>query len=291
VVKGYFANHSGGKGTDMTRRKHDAHKDEVEGVAQRLRSERPEASPLELDRIKTTAMSRARVAARGRAGGRRLAVAGLTIGLLAAMTGGVIAGVGSSHSPGNAAVAQYGNGCDTNNGGNSVGSNNGNGDGNSKSFASSYSHHGSSHGNSGGNHNGNGNGNESGNGNNNYNCNENSFNETVNNYAGSTTNITNNYTTVSAAPSIGVQGSTTKKPSTSGRHIRIHVKVPHGLKLRKVTVRVNGKHVKTLTGKKASANVELVNLPCSKGTTTVEISVTLSNGKTVTSRHRYHLCV
>lgn len=245
----------------MTRRKHDAHKDEVEGVAQRLRSERPEASPLELDRIKTTAMSRARIAARRRAGARRLAVAGLTVGLLAAMTGGVIAGVGSSHSPGNAAVAQYGNNCDTNNGGNSIGNK------------------------------GNGNGNESGNGNNNYNCNENSFNETVNNYAGSTTNITNNYTTVSATPSVGVLGSKTKRPSTSSRHIKIHVKVPHGLKLRKVTVRVNGKRVKTLTGKKASANVELVNLPCSKGTTKVEISVTLSNGKTVTSRHQYHLCV
>jgi hypothetical protein len=271
----------------MSRRKHDAHKDEVEGVAQRLRSERPEASPLELDRIKTTAMSRARSAARGRAGARRLAVAGLTVGLLAAMTGGVIAGVGSSHSPGNAAVAQYGNNCDTNNGGNSVGSNNGNG--NSKSYGHHHSGHGSSGG--GGNNNGNGNGNESGNGNNNYNCNENSFNETVNNYAGSTTNITNNYTTVSATPSVGVLGSKTKKPSTSSRHIKIHVKVPHGLKLRKVTVRVNGKRVKTLTGKKASANVELVNLPCSKGTTKVAISVTLSNGKTITSRHQYHLCV
>ncbi len=41
-------------------RKHDAHKDELEGVAQRLRDERPEASPLDLDRIKTTAMSRAK---------------------------------------------------------------------------------------------------------------------------------------------------------------------------------------------------------------------------------------
>ena len=44
------------------RRKNDAHKDEVDGVAQRLRYERPEASPLELDRIKTTAMSRAKAA-------------------------------------------------------------------------------------------------------------------------------------------------------------------------------------------------------------------------------------
>ena len=66
--------------------------------------------------------------------------------------------------------------------------------------------------------------------------------------------------------------------------------MPHGLKLRKVTVKVDGKRVKTLNGKKASANIELVNLPCSTGATTVQISVTLSNGKTVTASHQYHLC-
>jgi hypothetical protein len=68
------------------------------------------------------------------------------------------------------------------------------------------------------------------------------------------------------------------------------VKVPHGAKLRKVTIVVNGKRVKTLLGKKASANVELVKLPCSTGATTVQITITLSDGKTVTARHSYHLC-
>ena len=43
------------------RRKNDADRG-LEGVAQRLRKERPEASPLELDRAKTTAMSRTRTA-------------------------------------------------------------------------------------------------------------------------------------------------------------------------------------------------------------------------------------
>jgi hypothetical protein len=90
------------------RRKNKPHKDELDGVAQRLRSERPEPSPLELDRIKTTAMSRLRPA-RGRAGARRrLVVAGLTIGLMAAGTGGVIAGGATSSNPSNAATAQYG---------------------------------------------------------------------------------------------------------------------------------------------------------------------------------------
>src|SRR5271165_6072521 len=90
------------------RRKNKPPKDELDSVAQRLRSERPEAGALELDRIKTTAMSRARpVRGRGVAR-RRLAVAGLTIGLMAAGTGGVIAGGATSGSSGNAATAQYG---------------------------------------------------------------------------------------------------------------------------------------------------------------------------------------
>ncbi len=245
-------------------RKNDAHKDDLEGVAQRLRSERAKADPLMLDRIKTTVMSRANAASsRGRVGVRRLAVVSLTVGLMAAGTGGVLAGEDHGNNGGNAANAQYGGECNINNGNGNSGSHNGNG-------------------------------------NENYNCNENSFNNTTINEittitTTSTTSgapiINNYYTTVSATPagSGGVDASKTTK--LSGRHIKIHVKVPHGLKLRKVTVRVDGKPLKTLSGKKASANVELVNLPCSTSATTVEITVTLSNGKTVTSSHQYHLCV
>jgi hypothetical protein len=244
------------------RRKHDAPQDEVEGIAQRLRSERPEASPLELDRIKTTALSRARSAAGGgRAGARRLAVAGLTVGLLLATTGGVLAGQGGEHSSGNAAVAQYGNDCDVNNG-------NGNGNG------------------AGGNSNNIGN-------DNNGNCNENSFNSTTvnnttNNFGGA--NTVNNYTTIAATPSAGVLGASTKKVTTSLRHIKIHVAVPRGAKVSRVMVKVNGRRLKVIKGRKASANVVLENLPCGKGATTIEVTVTLADGKTVTARHSYHLC-
>jgi hypothetical protein len=238
------------------RRKRRDDMNEMDGVAERLRGERPEANPLELERIRTAALARARSGSGP--GSRRLAVLALTVGVLAATTGGVIASSGDGHSSGNAAVAQYGGNCDVNNNGNE------NGNGNS--------------GNNGSN-----------NGNNNGNCNENSFTTTINNYNTPPTTI-NNYTTVNAAPTNGVLGSKAKKVHSS-RHIRIHVKVPHGLKLRKVLVRVNGKHLKTIVGKKASANVELVNLPCSTGGTTIEVSVTLSNGKTVSTRHTYHLCV
>jgi hypothetical protein len=306
-------------------RKHDAHKDELEGVAQRLRSERPEASPLELDRIKTTAMSRAQAGVRrGGASARRFAVAGLTVGLMAAGTGGVLASVGSSGTHSNAATAQYGSGCDTNNGnGNNIGSGNGNKDGNGNgntNFASysgdrdkgnkgsgggtgNGSGNGNQNGNDNGTGNGNQNGNESGNGNNNFNCNENSFDKTTitetNNSTNSTTNnVTNNYyattVTVSASPTTasgGVQGSTTTKKATTGsRDIKIHINVPRNAKLRKVTLKVNGKVVSVLKGKKASANIKLTNLPCTTGATKVTITAVTSSGKTITESHTYHLC-
>ena len=242
------------------RRKHDARRDDVEGIAQRLRSERPEASPLELDRIKSSVMARAKAATGSRVGARRLAVVGLTAGLMLATTGGVLAGQGGDHSSGNAAIAQYGNNCD-------VGNGNGTGNGNG------------------------GNGNS--NGNNNDNCNENSFNNTTTNVTNNnTTNIggtVNNYTTVTS-PAGNVLGAKSSKPTTSLRHIKIHVNVPRGAHISKVSVKVNGKRLKTIRGKRASGNIELSDLPCGKGATTVVVTVTLSNGQTVSAHHTYHLC-
>ncbi len=264
------------------RRKNDKHEQDLEGIAQRLRGERPEASPLELDQIKTTAMSRAQ-AATGRANPRRLVVAALTVGLMAAGTGGVLAAGGTGGAAGNAAQAQYSsteNVCGNGNG-NGNGSKNGNGNG-------------KGNGEGNGNENGNGNGNESGNQNGNFNCNTNSFNNSGN----TTNNVTNNYnsstvTVTGSATSAavgGVAGTSVKKAKTSSRKIKIHVRVPHKGHLRKVSISVNGKHLKTVTGKAATSNIVLTNLPCSTGATTVKITVTLSSGKTVTETHSYKLC-
>jgi hypothetical protein len=252
------------------RRKHDAHKDELEGVAQRLRNERPELSPLELDRIKISAMSRAKAnRRRGRAGARRLATAGLTVGLLAAGTGGVIAGQDHGNNGGNAADTQYGNNCTAGNG------NEGNGSNGSGS-------------------NGSNNGSFNGNGSGNFNCNENSFNNSGN---VTITNITNNTqpVTIDVVPatttaSSGVLGSKTTKATTSKRRIKFHINVSRKSHLRKVTLKVNGKVIKVLKGKQASANINLVNLPCSNGNTTVTITAVTSSGKTITESHTYHLC-
>lgn len=198
------------------RRKRDAHTDRFDDVTRRLRAERPEASPLELDRVKTSAMSHAKVA-HGGFGARRLAVSALTVGLLAAGTGGVIAGVGAAHHSGNAAIAQYGSECT----GNSP-----------NSFA----------------------------------C------------------------TPPAKGGGGVLGSKTGKGKTSKRPIKIHLSIPRGSKLTKVTIRVNGKVLSVLTGGKVSANIKLTNLPCGKGATKIVVTAVTSSGRTITQSYRYHLC-
>jgi hypothetical protein len=245
--------HSGGQEIDMPR-KHDAHKDELEGVAQRLRGERPRANPLDLDRIKTTAMARAKAGTRrGGAGARRFAVAGLTVGLLVATTGGVLAGQSGGHKgkgggSGNAANAQYGGECNISNGSGNIGDNNGQGSENNA-------------------------------------CNENTF-ITENNNSTVTNNYNSSTVTVAAAPASGVAGATTSK-KVSARNVKIHINLARKSKLKKVTLKVNGKIVSVLKGKKASRNITLVSLPCGAKVT---ITAVTASGKTVTQSHTYNLC-
>lgn len=86
--------------------KHNEIGDEFADVVARLRAERPEATPLELDKIKQTALRRSRVRrgpvgsiARGGSMRRALLIALVTGSLLAGGTGAVIAG--GSDSSGN----------------------------------------------------------------------------------------------------------------------------------------------------------------------------------------------
>jgi hypothetical protein len=75
----------------------DPHFDEFDDVIERLQAARPEASPLELDRMKTTAMARAKrhqasPAARRTSMRRTLVVAMVTGSLMIGGTGAVLAG-------------------------------------------------------------------------------------------------------------------------------------------------------------------------------------------------------
>src|SRR4051794_32255127 len=87
---------------------------DLEAIASRLRSERHEASPLELDTIKQRVMARgARPSTtKGRPMRSRALVGILSLLVMAGGTGGVIAG-GNGNGGGNAANSQYkpGKGC------------------------------------------------------------------------------------------------------------------------------------------------------------------------------------
>jgi uncharacterized membrane protein len=85
---------------------------ELRAVANRLRSERAAATPLDLDRIKTRAMANAATSRpKGFALKSRSVAALLTVALMAAGTGGVIAGGGNGNGNGNASNSQYKPGC------------------------------------------------------------------------------------------------------------------------------------------------------------------------------------
>ena len=86
--------------------------DELREVTERLRNERATATPLELDRIKTRAMANAATSRpKGFALKSRGIAAFLTLALMAAGTGGVIAGNGNGGGNGNASNSQYKPGC------------------------------------------------------------------------------------------------------------------------------------------------------------------------------------
>src|SRR2546423_5331585 len=85
---------------------------ELQEVARRLRESRHEASALELDSIKVRAMERARSSRReGTFVKSRSIAAILAVALMAAGTGGVIAGSGNGHGNGSAAKSEYKPGC------------------------------------------------------------------------------------------------------------------------------------------------------------------------------------
>jgi hypothetical protein len=85
---------------------------ELRAVADRLRSERAAATPLDLDRIKTRAMANAATSRpKGFALKSRSVAALLTVALMAAGTGGVIAGGGNGNGNGSASNSQYKPGC------------------------------------------------------------------------------------------------------------------------------------------------------------------------------------
>jgi hypothetical protein len=90
------------------------------------------------------------------------------------------------------------------------------------------------------------------------------------------------------APAGAVQG-VQQRSCVSRRSFRIRIRVPKGKKAISATVRVNGKKVRVVRGKRLRAAVRLRGLP--KGRFSVRITVRLANGKRITGVRRYHTCI
>ena len=74
----------------------------------------------------------------------------------------------------------------------------------------------------------------------------------------------------------------------SRRRFRIRLRQPTGVVIVKATVRVNGKPVKVVRGKRLTAPVDLRGLP--KGRFTVEITLQTKAGQTISGKRRYKTC-
>ena len=92
-----------------------------------------------------------------------------------------------------------------------------------------------------------------------------------------------------APPQAGAVLGATQRSCISRRVFRIRLRVPRGKTAVSATVRVNGKQVKVVRGKRLRAPVVLRGLP--KGNITVKISIRLKGGKRVNGTRRYNTCI
>lgn len=109
---------------------------------------------------------------------------------------------------------------------------------------------------------------------------------------GTTTDVvappaTTTATTPAPAP-VAAQSKPAPKACASRRSFSIRLRIPKGAKPLTAVVKVNGKKVKTLTGKRITAPVDLRGL--AKGRFTVSITVKLSNGKSLKGARKYKTC-
>jgi len=246
----------------------------LQGVDQRLRAERPQATPLELDQIKRTAMSRADASAPRSSFARRFVVAGLTVGLVAAGTGGVIAagsngGYGHNH---NAAGSQYSSTVTTtttvtqtinNTTSINIGSINNSPCTVVAPITGTFT------------------------------CNIGTS-GTVTVTASATSAVQVATLTSSTSGNGGVLGSTEKvktKARTSSRELTIHPRFSKRYRLATETVTINGKAYKFFLHGRTAITVSFKGDACSTTTQHVKITAVTTKGKVLTERRTYKLCI
>jgi parallel beta helix pectate lyase-like protein len=91
------------------------------------------------------------------------------------------------------------------------------------------------------------------------------------------------------APAAGGVAGVQQRSCKSKRAFRIRIRVPKGKKALSAVVRVNGKKVKVVRGKRLRAPVRLRGLP--KGQFKVRITIRLANGKRISGTRTYHTCI
>jgi hypothetical protein len=79
------------------------------------------------------------------------------------------------------------------------------------------------------------------------------------------------------------------KRCASRRSFRIRLRIPRTLAVSRAIVKVNGKQVDVVRGKRLTAPIELRGLP--KGRFAVEITVVATDGRTLQGTRRYRTCV
>jgi hypothetical protein len=89
-------------------------------------------------------------------------------------------------------------------------------------------------------------------------------------------------------PAAAVAG-TQQRSCKSRRSFRIRLRIPKGKKALSAVVRVNGKKVRVVRGKRLRSAVRLRGLP--KGTVRVRITIRLANGKRISGVRTYHTCI
>jgi hypothetical protein len=90
-------------------------------------------------------------------------------------------------------------------------------------------------------------------------------------------------------PAAGGVAGTQQKKCVSRRIFRIRLRIPKGKKALSATVRVNGKKVRVVRGKRLRAPVRLRGLP--KGKIRVRITIRLANGRKISGVRTYHTCI
>ena len=92
-----------------------------------------------------------------------------------------------------------------------------------------------------------------------------------------------------APPAAGGVAGVQQKSCKSRRAFRIRIRVPKGKTALSAVVRVNGKKVRVVRGKRLRAPVRLRGLP--KGKFRVRITIRLANGRKISGVRTYHTCI